>query len=170
MNGFENVIRCLGKSHVDKELIQALKQIKVDLDEDLKLPEGENRAYVSKKSKGFSLVFTDEAYFKGLSPQKYRLGPLYLSCIFIYAEGENGFNQFVGDFYQSISLRSSRDEILNQLGDSDAKRTGPDGSRVLMDFWKTIAPFRVNIKCFKTKPGVKTATFEFPDVRIKGSP
>jgi hypothetical protein len=145
----EDLLTCLGQSELDQRLIGILQEIGIDLPNELSLPEGEYRAYIERPNEGYSLVFTDEAMFLGKGNQAIGKGALYLSGIFLYAEGKDGYLQFEGELPMKLSFSNMREDIIEELGKATWNRARADGS-IAAERWDTAADFRIHITYSKS--------------------
>jgi hypothetical protein len=97
-----------------------------------KLAKGEFDAHVEAKREGFSLLFEDEAYFKG---EEKPLGksPLLLVGAFFYSEGHEDLAQFKGQLPEDLVFSDSREDAVRKLGPSEWKKE--KGGTVRRERW-----------------------------------
>ncbi len=140
----ENLLECLGEPISSRRLASALQEESIDLSNGLILPEGEYRAYIERPTEGYSLAFTDEAVFSGIPNQPIGKGALYLSGVFLYTEGKDGYSQFVGKLPMGLSFFMSRKDIQKKLGSSSWDRKHSDAS-IAAERWDNVADYRIHI-------------------------
>lgn len=145
----EHLFKCIGQTSNDENLVRELLVAGVDLSEGLDLPEGEYRTYVERPENGFSLVFTDEAMFLGKASQAVGLGELFMSGVFLYAEGKDGYSQYKGSLPLNLSFDVTSEILSKNFGDSSWNRTRPDGS-IAADRWDNVADYRIHITYSKS--------------------
>ncbi|WP_447529897.1 hypothetical protein [Vreelandella sp. TE19] len=145
----ESLLKCLGEPASSRQLARILQQEGIDLSSELILPDSEYRAYIERPSKGYSLVFTDEAVFLGRTNQPIGKGLLYLSGVFLYGEGKDSYSQFKGELPTSLSFSTSQEDIKTMLGNSSWDRKRSDGS-VAAERWDRVADYRVHITYSKS--------------------
>jgi hypothetical protein len=145
----EKLLECLGEPISSQRLVSILREKGIDLLGELSLPEGEYRAYIERPSEGFSLVFTDEAVFLGKASQVIGKGELYLSGVFLYAEGKDGYTQFSGGLPKGLSFTLDQESVGKKLGISSWDRKREDGS-VAAERWDNVADYRIHITYSKS--------------------
>lgn len=145
----ENLLECLGEPISSRRLASVLQGKGIDLSNGLILPKGEYRAYIERPTEGYSLVFTDEAVFLGIANQPIGKGALYLSGVFLYAEGKDSYSQFVGELPMGLSFSTSQENIGKKLGSSSWDRKRSDGS-VAAERWDNVADYRIHITYSKS--------------------
>ncbi|WP_447927010.1 hypothetical protein [Vreelandella sp. EE27] len=148
----ENLLGCLGDAVSSRQLNSILQKEGIDLSSDLILPDSEYRTYIERPAKGYSLVFTDEAVFLGITNQPIGKSALYLSGVFLYGEGKDGYTQFNGKLPIGLSFSANQEDIKTMLGNPSWNRKRSDGS-VAAERWDNIADYRVHITY--TKPTSK---------------
>lgn len=143
------MIRHFGEPVSMPGLVAYFAGIGVDLNDELVLPEGEFDAYVERPQEGYCAVFTDETMFLGLGNQSLGEGPLYLSGVFLYAGGKDGYDKYTGQLPFGMTFLRVRDEILTTLGPPSWQNQRDDGT-VLAERWDNKAEFRIHITYSRT--------------------
>ncbi len=98
------------------------------------IPPGEYRGYIEKPKDGFAVVLTDEAVFLGKGKSTIGGGVPYVSGLFFYAEGKDGYSQYSEELPYGLDFSQDRDSIVAKLGPPSWERKREDGS-VVADRW-----------------------------------
>lgn len=115
----DKLIKLCGKEYRDKELVDFFKENNFDVvksvHEDMQTTayKGmESSVYADNKSKGYCLHFDDElAYFNAEDGRYGESGRYYLTAIFFYSDGADGYHQYEGELVNGIRITDTRDEI-----------------------------------------------------------
>ena len=124
---FEQISPLLGLPVTDPRLAGGLGAMGVDLAR-LALPEDDFRTYIEYQSAGIALVLTDEAYFLGRRDTPIGQGDLYLSGMFLYAEGVEGYSQYSYPLPFQLEFSNTREKVAALLGPSEWQRKRDDGT------------------------------------------
>jgi hypothetical protein len=162
------LLKHLGQSITSQKLLNDLLEIGINPSQELILPDGEYRAYIERSNEGLSFVFTDEAIFLGKADQAIGKGDLYFSGVFLYAEGKDGYKQFVGNMPMNLSFENTRDEIVKYLGKPSWNRKRSDGSTVA-DRWDNSVgcDYRIHITYLKSSKKPVLISLNIADKEIK---
>lgn len=131
---------------------------------ELRLEEGEYRAYIEYKHMGFCLTFTDEAMFRGFSKQTIGSGPLYFSGVFFYAEGKDEYVQYDGWLPKSIGFEKTSSQLNQSLGQAEWSRKRSDGS-LAYERWVD-GKLKIHVTYDKTKLTPSVIAISKPDKQI----
>jgi hypothetical protein len=131
----------LGKPTTDLEVAAALVHLAVQPHETIP-PEGEFRAYAERPDQGFSLVFTDESYFRR-TDEPIGSGIVVLSGMFLYIEPEEDYLSFQGELPFNLPRQDFAKHATALFGPPAAVRNRPDGSMRLAS-WEPSAGKRLS--------------------------
>jgi|VirMetMinimDraft_7_1064189.scaffolds.fasta_scaffold62519_1 hypothetical protein len=134
--------KVLGLSVEEEETISAFNRYGIDLKKELHLSEGDYRTYLDCETDGICYVFTDEGVFFNNEDQIIGQGPLYLSSVFLYSEGTDGYKQYSKALPFDLDFTDSIDAIHAKLGAPHWDRKD-DGS-VISERWD-VDSFRVHL-------------------------
>ncbi|KGJ93302.1 hypothetical protein GAB14E_2626 [Colwellia psychrerythraea] len=90
------------------------------------LEEGDYRTYIESPEQGYSVIFSDESMFLGNEQQPIGAGELFLSGVFFYSDGLDGYEQFIDGLPKSIKFEDNYESLNNKLGIPEWKRHGED--------------------------------------------
>lgn len=99
------------------------------------LEEGDYRTYIEYPEQGYCLIFTDEAMFLGIEHQPLGLGSLFLSGVFFYSEGLDGYSQFTGNLPEDIQFQYDSKLLKNRFGEVEWERQSEEGV-LISQRWK----------------------------------
>lgn len=129
-----DIFLILGRPNGDQFLVDLFFSNHIDVRKEVKLESGLFTAHLKRMNEGVSYTFTDEAMFLRKSDQPLAEGPLYLSGVFFYADGKDGFAAYEGDLPEGLNFSFTREEILQRLGKSTHQRLRDDDT-VVGDRW-----------------------------------
>ena len=114
------LIDLLGKSTEDPGVQKLLKDLNVKKQPRAKYDDP--RADVEVKKQGWAMVFRDEDYLLQKDIEHYGEGKMILTTLFFYPEkNTDGYKEFKSELLNGVRLSDSRNEILQKLGNPDAK-------------------------------------------------
>jgi len=99
------------------------------------LEEGDYRTYIEYPDQGYCLIFTDEAMFLGIEHQPLGVGSLFLSGVFFYSEGLDGYSQFTGSLPEGLTFQNNSKSIKVSLGEVEWDRHSANGE-LISERWK----------------------------------
>jgi hypothetical protein len=123
----------LGMQTTDPRVAALLARLGVQLHETA-VPEGEFRAYAERPDLGFSLVFTDENYFRR-TDGPIGTGAVVLSGLFLYIQPEDNYRSFEGLLPYQLQRSDFAGRATALFGPPTTIRNRPDGSMRLAT-WK----------------------------------
>lgn len=126
--------------------------------------EGEYRAYIERPREGYSLVFTDEAFFEGKDHQPLGVGQMIFSGIFLYSEGKDGYSQFKESLPMNLSFSSERAGLIKNLGPPSWERKRADNS-IAAERWDDVANYRIHITYAKLTDRPLLISLSRPDAQ-----
>lgn len=121
----DHLISLLGKSNTDEKLVEFfIENLFVKSKEEIKLPiydeDGdlldEYNFYISKYDDGLGFIFTDESFYFNQEDKPITGEKIYLTTIFFYNDGVEGFSQYKQGLPFNLKLSMNRAEIENILG------------------------------------------------------
>ena len=156
-----NLIELCGKEYRDKELVDFFKKNGFDVEKSVQewmktttYKGMESSAYAINKKKGYSLHFSDELdYFNAEDGRYGESGRYYLTAIFFYSDGADGYHQYEGELVNGIRITDTRDEIRalmkkpykgHDFLDKD-KWENINGCTVSIDYKGDVTPFSICI-------------------------
>ena len=114
------LIDLLGKSTEDTEIQKVLKDL--DVKKQPRAKYDDPRADVEIKKQGWAMVFRDEDYLLKRNIQHYGEGKMILTTLFFYPEkNTDGYKGFKYELLNGVRLSDSRKEIVQKLGNPQAK-------------------------------------------------
>jgi len=125
-NFLNHLLSLLGKSNKDESLIDFFKSYDfIKSRDDLKLPiydeDGElldeYNFYLSKYNQGLSFIFTDESFYLNQSDKPITGENIYLTTIFFYNEGVEGFSQYKRGLPFEINFLMKQNQLEKNLGE-----------------------------------------------------
>lgn len=143
-----------------------LEGMGINVEQELRLQEGEYREYIGRPMEGYSLVFTDEAMHLGKSKQALGTGPLYFSGVFLYAQGKDGYSQFCGKIPLGIDFSMDHDALVALLGPPSWQRKRDDET-VAADRWDDKPAFRIHVTYSKKGGKPVLISLQRPDAELR---
>lgn len=132
----DHLMSLMGKSNEDEILINFFIQNSfVESKNDIVLPiydeDGElldeYDVYINKYDEGLSFIFTDEAFYLNKSDKPITGEKIYLTTIFFYNDGVEGFSKYNKNLPFNITFSMNRNELANILGEPIFTKTDDDG-------------------------------------------
>lgn len=112
LNADENLIAFFVENH----FVKGKEDIKLPIYDDAGDLLDEYDFYISKYDEGLSFIFTDETFFLNQSDKPIIGEKLYLTTIFFYNDGVEGFCEYNKGLPLNISFSMDRNKLENILG------------------------------------------------------
>jgi len=112
---FEHLEPLLGLSTINPICASGLKDVGVD-SQSIKMAVDEHRTYIERLPEGVSLVFTDESFFLGKDEMPIGTGEVFLSGLFLYPEGKDGYSQYPMPLPFGLRFEDTADVVRARLG------------------------------------------------------
>jgi hypothetical protein len=161
----KSLLSLFGYPVSDKKLLEFMSANKISINDELSLGDDEYRGYIERPDDGFSLVFTDEAYFLGRGNFPIGKGELFYSGMFFYSEGKDDYKEYKSDLPFSLSFNDTRTDVLNKLGEQSWQRLATDGRRVISDRWDSLpnVPYRLHVTYDNNTGKISIVSASIPD-------
>lgn len=159
----KNLTPFLGLDQYDSKLIDALREWGVDISIELFLLPERYSAYIERPDQGFSVIFTDEAKFKGIGDQALGQGGLFFSGIFLYAQGQDDYDQYQGALPFELSFDLHATDIARQLGKPSWRSQHSSEGWVGGERWDQLADYQLHISYHKDTQKPRIITLQIPD-------
>lgn len=168
MNETRHLLNLFGSPASDQTLLSYMADNKIFINDELLLENGRYRAYIERPDEGFSLVFTDEAYFLGKDNQPVGVGELFYSGIFFHSEGKDNYKEYKSNLPFHLSFSDTRINVLDKLGEQSWQRLAKDGTRVISDRWDHLqnTSYRLHITYDKNTEKISIVSASIPDKKL----
>ena len=142
------LISLFGKEYKNKEFIEFFSNDDFDIVADVKkwmnsdyYEDSESDVYAENIKKGYSLVFDDELDFFDIEDGRYgESGNYYFTCIHIYAQGVDEYDEYQDELINGINIKNTKEEVRYKLGNNYKRHDFLD-----VDIWENINGVKIFI-------------------------